>query len=95
LNEVDGEQPRAVDAAEVRYREEPMFGRIKARNLNQAAQAAYEAERTVRIAKAARVRGRQLAKEESDKNAERMSPAEKTRAQRNSLAEQMKSTPAV
>ena len=95
MNEVDGEQPRAVDAAEVRYREEPMFGRKKARNLNQAARAASEAEHIVRIAKAARVRGRQLAKEESDKNAERMSPAEKTRTQRNSLAEQMKSTPAV
>jgi len=72
-----------------------MFGREKARNLKQAARAASEAERTVRTARAARVRGRQLAKEASDRNAERMSPAEKAMAQRNSMVEQMKSTPSV
>lgn len=65
-----------------------MFGRKKARNVNQAAHAALEAERTVRTAKAAKLRGLRLGKEA-------MSPAEKTKAQRNSWAERMKSTPSV
>jgi hypothetical protein len=86
---------RSTARSSARYgKEEPMFGK-KARDLKRAARAASEAKRTVRTAKAAKVRERQLAKEASDKIADRMSPAEKTRAQRNSVAERMKCTPSV
>jgi hypothetical protein len=67
-----------------------MFGRKKARGSKQAA-----SEGAKRVAKMAEARGQRLAKEASDKIKDRMSPAEKTKAQGNSTIERRKSTPSV
>jgi len=89
---VSGSRAAPRDA---KYKEDAMFDRKKAGVRRAADATAAEAEQTSRTAKAAHFRSQRLAREDRDKIAARMSPAEKSRAQANSMAERRKNTPSV